>query len=80
MRWQRYTEPKNYGEQTNNNYVSIEINMQKKTLTGIAISGRQIWRDPLKIDVPTELEKDFKKRSLGTAFKRTNAPPMLPEK
>lgn len=76
MRWQRYLEPKNYDEQHNNSSVTVEVNLQKKTIIGISITSTNIWRDPPKIDVPTELEKDFRRRSLGTAFKRTNAPPL----
>jgi hypothetical protein len=78
MRWERYTEPKNYDEQHNNDSVTVEVNMEKKTIIGISIVSQKIWRDPPKVDVVPELESDFKKHSFGPMFKRTNAPPRLP--
>jgi hypothetical protein len=80
MRWQRYTEPKNLQEQENNDFVTVEINMNKKAVIGLNIASRKIQRDPPKVSVTPELEKDFKRRSLGTPFTRTNAPPTFPEK
>lgn len=80
MRWQRYPEPKNADERANNDSVTIEVNMEKKTITGLGIASRKIWGPHPKVDVEPELEKDFKKRTkLGGMYIRTNAPSTLPK-
>lgn len=78
MRWERYPEPKTADEQANNDFVTVEINMDKKTVTGLTIASRKIWKPPPKLSAEPELEKDYKKRMSGTMFIRTNAPQKLP--
>jgi hypothetical protein len=81
MRWERYAKVTTREEQTNNDAVAIEINMDKKTVVGLHLASRKIWRDPPKIDVEPVLERDFKKPpQTGPMFKRTNAPPAMPQK
>jgi hypothetical protein len=80
IRWERYPEPKTADEQASNDVVTVEINMEKKTVTGLHIASRKIWKAPPKIGVEPELERDYKKRLSGTMFIRTNAPASLPKK
>ena len=80
MRWERYPEPKTREEQVDNDLVTVEINIEKKTITGLGISSRKIWQTPPKLDVEPILEKDFKKQKIGgSMFIRTNAPASLPK-
>lgn len=80
IRWERYPHPKSAEEQASNDVVTVEINLEKKSLTGLSMISRQLWKSPPKVDVEPELEKDFKKRSLGTMFIRSNAPPSVLKK
>jgi hypothetical protein len=77
MRWNRYSAPTNADEQHNNDYVTVEVDMQKKVVTGIAIVSRKIWRESPKVDVVPQTEREFKKNQFGPMFKRTNAPTRL---
>ncbi len=80
VRWERYPEPKSAEEQANNDFVTVEINLDKKTFTGLSIASRKIWRDAPKVDVRPELEKDYQKSTkLGSMFIRTNAPAPAPK-
>lgn len=75
MRWESIPDPKTPEESKDNDIVTVEINMEKKTITGLHIVSRKIWRTPPKVDMEPELEKDYKQRSkLGSMFIRTNAP------
>jgi hypothetical protein len=77
IRWERYPHPKSSEEQAGNDFVTVEINMDKKTVTGLSIASRKIWKSGPKVDVEPELEKDYKKRPIGTMFVRSNAPPSI---
>lgn len=74
------------GEQTNSLgedlsvHLKFEINMDKKAFTGMTLISRKLRRPPPKVDVEPELEKDFKKRPIGTMFIRSNAPPSILKK
>jgi hypothetical protein len=78
MRWQRYANVETKEQQDDNDIVSMEINMEKKTVTGISIISKKVWRDQPKVSVEPVLESDFKKQQFGPMFKRSNAPPRLP--
>ena len=60
--------------------VKVAINLDKKTVTSLTVMGRKLRRAPPKVDVEPELEKDYKKRPIGTMFIRSNAPPSILEK
>jgi len=55
-------EPKTLAEEHNASHVQFQINMREKTLVGMSIISRKIWRDSPKIDVVPELESDYRKR------------------
>ncbi|MDH7503116.1 MAG: hypothetical protein QHJ82_10480 [Verrucomicrobiota bacterium] len=80
MRWERSPEPKNAERQASNDVVAVEINMERKTVTGLSISSRKIWKAPPKLDTEPELERDYQKRNkFGSMFIRTNAPATPPK-
>lgn len=79
IRWERYPEPKSQQEQTDNDVVTVEINMEKKTVTGLSVISQKLRHSPPKMDVEPELEKDYRKRMGGTMFVRTNAPASVPK-
>jgi hypothetical protein len=80
IRWESIPEPKTPEESKDNDIVTVEINMEKKTITGLNITSRKIWRAPPKVDVEPQLERDFKKQKIGgSMFIRTNAPASLPK-
>lgn len=78
IQWERYAEAEvtSRAMQTNNDIVTIEINMEKKTIVGLHFTSRKIWRDPPQVDVEPVMESDVKKHKFGPMFKKTNAPPM----
>jgi hypothetical protein len=61
--------------------VKVLINTQEKTLLGFyldfARTNRSKIGTPLKLDVETELESDFRKRTGVKLFIRSNAPPAM---
>jgi hypothetical protein len=77
MRWERYPEAKTEDEHRNNDYVSFEINMEKKTVTGISISSSKIVQPSPRVDVVPELESEFRKKNSAKIFVRSNAPPSI---
>jgi hypothetical protein len=58
-------------------HVTFDINLDKKSFTGMTLIGRTLRQSPPKVDVDPELESDFQKRSSIKLFVRTNAPPTL---
>jgi hypothetical protein len=81
IRWERYPEPQTAEEQASNDVVTVEINMEKKTVTGLSVISKKLWKSPPKVGVEPELERDFQKRNkLGSMFVRSNAPPSVPNK
>jgi hypothetical protein len=42
--------------------IRFDIDMQRKQVVGMNLSGRPFWQPNPKIDVPTELESDYRKR------------------
>ena len=59
-------------------HVAVEINLDKKSFTGMSIISGKIQRPPPKIDVEPELESEFRKKHSVQMFVRTNAPPRFP--
>ena len=56
----------------------FEINLEKKTVTGVLLGTKKAWRRPPRVDVEPELESEYQKRvklHSGKMFTRTNAPP-----
>jgi hypothetical protein len=77
IRWESIPEPKSPEESKSNDIVTVEINMEKKTITGLHIASQKIWRTPPNVDIQPQLERDYKKQMGGTMFLRTNAPASL---
>jgi len=78
MRWESIPDARTAEESKNNDIVTVEIDMNKKTVVGLHITSKKVWRAPPKLSVQPELEKDFKQRTkLDSMFIRTNAPPTL---
>jgi hypothetical protein len=74
IRWES-PEPKTLEEQKNRDSLEFQINLEKKTVVGMAIVSGKIKGTPPKIGVEPELESDYQKRMGGKMFGRTNAPP-----
>lgn len=55
--------------------LQFDIDMQHKQLVGMSLVSRRLQRPVPKIDVMPELESDYRKRTQGHMFFRTNAPP-----
>jgi hypothetical protein len=79
IRWESIPAAKTPEESKSNDIVTVEINMEKRTVTGLHITSQKIWRTPPKVDVEPQLERDYKQRLNGTMFIRTNAPASLPK-
>ncbi|MBP7827828.1 MAG: hypothetical protein BWX84_02749 [Verrucomicrobia bacterium ADurb.Bin118] len=80
IRWERYPAPKTAEEQAGNDVVTVEINMEEKTVAGLSAISKKLWKSPPKLSVEPELESDYKNRNkLGSMFIRTNAPASLPK-
>lgn len=67
------------------NHITIEINMQTKTLVGMYIAfsrTNNLSSTPIKVGVVPELEADYQKRMKASSrmFFNTNAPPRFPQK
>jgi hypothetical protein len=60
------------------NFVTFDINVEKKQVVRLSLSGNYFMRPNSKLDVEPELERDYRKRVQGTMFIRSNAPPHLP--
>ncbi len=61
-----------------NNSIRIGVNAEKKQIVRFYLSlSTNIYpaRPALKLDVVPELERDYRKRTQGTMFLRSNAPP-----
>lgn len=78
MRWERYAEVTTKEQQDDNDIVSFEINLDKKTVIGLNIISKKIWREQPKVDVEPVLESDFRKHQFGPMFIKSNAPSQLP--
>ena len=63
-----------------NRFVTIDINVEKKEIVRVSPSGDYFQRPNPKLAVEPELECDYRKRTQGTMFIRTNAPPRIPLK
>lgn len=55
-------------------YVRFDIDMQRKQVVGMNLSGKKFWQSSPKVDIVPELEADYQKRIQGHMFVRTNAP------
>jgi hypothetical protein len=77
VRWERYAEPKTAAEQASNDVVTVEINMERKSVTGLSVISKKLWKAPPKLDVEPVLQRDYKKAMNGTMFIRSNAPASL---
>jgi hypothetical protein len=66
------------GEAPGGSSLHVEINLEKKIVTGLTIVSSRIRRPLPKVDIEPELESDYQKRMkppTGKMFIRTNAPP-----
>ena len=61
-----------------NNYITFDINADRKCLVRLSLAGPYFQRQNPKLDVEPELERDYRKRIQGTMFRRTNAVPLPP--
>lgn len=59
-------------------YLHFEMNLDKKTFTGMSLIGRKLRRPPPKVDVEPELESEYRKKHPVQMFIRSNAPPRFP--
>jgi hypothetical protein len=60
------------------NFITIDVNAEKKQIYRISLAGPYFSRPEPKLDVQPELESEYKKRTQGGMFIRTNAPPHPP--
>jgi hypothetical protein len=79
VEWEKYwgTNPPP-GDIPGGSSLHIDINLEKKSVTGLTIVSSKTRRPPPKVDVEPELESDYQKRikpPTGKMFIRTNAPP-----
>jgi hypothetical protein len=72
IEWRR--DPVTIEDKTNAAYVTVQINMEAKTLLGLSIISRRIWQPDPKIDVVpgTETEIEYLKRNPVKMFINTN--------
>lgn len=59
--------------------IQFDVDMQRKQVVGMNLSGKRFFRPNPKIAVVPELESDYRKRIQGKMFTRTNAPPHPPQ-
>jgi hypothetical protein len=59
-------------------HLEFDIDMQARQLVGVSLISKKFFRPLPKIDVPLELESDYRKRVQGHVFFRTNAVSHLP--
>ncbi len=77
MRWE--SEGTNSAGEDSGVSLHFEMNLDKKSFTGMSLISRKLRRPPPKVDVEPELESDYQKRTGVKMFVRTNAPPRLPK-
>lgn len=58
--------------------VQFDIDMQRKQIVGMALSGTNFWRQNVEVGVKPELESDYRQRIQPKMFINTNAPRVLP--
>jgi len=64
-----------------NNYINLGVNAEKRQIVQFSISTRIHPKHPAeKLDIVPELERDYRKRTQGTMFIRSNAPPQFRRK
>ena len=59
-------------------HLEFDIDMQARQLVGVSLMSKKFFRPLPKIDVVPELESDYRKRTQGHMFVRTNAVSHLP--
>jgi hypothetical protein len=57
--------------------VRFDVDLGKRQIVGMSLSGTNFFRASPEIDVQTELESDYKKRIKSKMFIRTNVPPHI---
>ena len=75
IEWRK--EPTTIEDKTNAAYVTVEINMQDKSLLGLSVISPRAWKPNPQIDVMPELESDYRKRTQTQKYFNTNAPSAL---
>jgi hypothetical protein len=75
MRWES-SETNSAGHETSVS-LHFDVNLDKKSFTGMALIGQKLRRPPPKVDVEPELESHFRERTKAKLFIRTNAPARL---
>lgn len=60
------------------NHVSFRIDAEKKRVIRVILTGPYFRKSEPQLSVEPELERDFRQRTEGKIFTRTNAPPRLP--
>jgi hypothetical protein len=74
VEWETSKKDPTYGRQD----VRIVVNAETKRILEFSLHCTNAWRTPPKIDVEPELESDFRKRTQGSMFVRSNAPSRRP--
>lgn len=76
INWRR--EPVTIEDKTNAAYVTVQINMQDKSLLGMSVISPRAWGPQPKIDVVPETESDYRTRLQPRMVINTNASKTLP--
>jgi hypothetical protein len=58
-------------------HLEFDIDMQARQLVGVSLMSKKFLRPLPKIDVPFELESDYRKHLQGKMFVRTNVPTLF---
>lgn len=64
-------------ENSGNYSVRFDVNLNKKQIVGMALSGTNFFRPNLQVGVKPELQSDYLKRIKGDLIMGTNPPPRL---
>ena len=72
--------PKGETNVLKNYLIQFDVDMQHKQIAGMALIGRKFGHPAPKIDIVPELESDYRKRTQGHIFSRTNAPPPVSDR
>lgn len=75
VEWRK--EWKSQADVTNLYSVHGQVDMERKKLIELSISGRGAWKPNPPVSVTPELEKDFRKRTMKSMTLNTNAPAHL---
>ena len=76
IKWRK--EPTTIEDKTNAAYVTVQINMNDKSLLSLSIISPRTWKPNPQINVVPELESEYKQRTQTRIYFNTNASKTLP--